>query len=175
MCSSAIRCAVMLAGLAIGASAHADAGHAHEKPPAMQGMDHGKMDHGQMDHSKMMQEHWTAPPEMAKRENPVPADAASFARGKRIYDTSCASCHGSAGKGDGPAAQALNPKPADLAVMAPQHPPGDLAWKVETGRGAMPPWKGVLTQNQIWDVVNYVRGFGGAAKPAPEHRGGHAH
>lgn len=175
MRSIAIRCAVMLCGLAMGASAHADAGHAHEKPPAMQGMDHGKMDHGQMDHSKMMQEHWTAPPEMAKRDNPVPADTASLARGKQVYDTNCASCHGTAGKGDGPAAQALNPKPADLAVMAPQHPPGDLAWKVETGRGAMPPWKGVLTQNQIWDVVNYVRGFGGAAKPAPEHRGGHAH
>jgi mono/diheme cytochrome c family protein len=58
----------------------------------------------------------------------MPADAASLARGKDIFEANCASCHGVSGKGDGPAAQALNPKPADLATMAPQHSPGDLAW-----------------------------------------------
>ena len=161
--SSKFACgALVLAALTMAAGAHADAGHGH-----------GKMDHGKMDHSKM-EEHWTAPPEMANRQSPVPADAASLARGKQIYDTNCASCHGGTGKGDGPAAQALNPKPADLAIMA-QHSAGDLAWKVETGRGPMPPWKGVLAENQIWDVVNYVRSFGGGAKPAQQHRGGHAH
>ena len=168
----------------------ADAGH-DPKPPAkmkgMEGMDHGKP--GAMDHSKMgnakMDDHWMAPPEMAKRKNPIPADKASFVRGKQVYDASCASCHGASGKGDGPAGKALNPKPADLAAMAPQHPPGDLAWKIETGRGPMPPWKDALTQNEIWDVVNYVQSLGGAKakskstapKQAPAHDGhtGHAH
>lgn len=168
-----IQVMLLLSGMMIGAAAQADAGHAghgDSKPAAgMPGMDHGKMDHSKME------EHWTAPPEMARRTNPVRADSASLARGRQVYDTNCASCHGAAGKGDGPAAQALKPKPADLAMMAPQHPPGDLAWKVENGRGAMPPWKGVLTENQIWDVVNYVRSFGGPAKPAPAHSGGHAH
>jgi hypothetical protein len=39
----------------------------------------------------------------------------------------------------------------------------------------MPPWKGVLTQNQIWDVVNYVRGFGGEPPAARKLSGAHAH
>lgn len=152
--------ALLLASMTIGAAAGADAEHKESKPA-----DHSKMDHS------AMQEHWSAPPPMARRKNPMVADAASLARGKQIFDTNCASCHGATGKGDGPAAQALNPKPAALAVMAPQHAPGDLAWKIETGRGPMPAWKGVLTQNQIWDVVNYVRSLGDRAKSAADHSG----
>jgi len=156
--------------LALPVAVSADAGH-DAKPAAgmkgMEGMDHGKP--GVMDHSKMgdakMDDHWMAPPAMAERKNPISANRVSFVRGKQIYDANCASCHGQNGKGDGPAGKALNPKPADLAAMAPQHPPGDLAWKIETGRGPMPPWKGVLTQNEIWDVVNYIRNFD--ANPAP--------
>jgi mono/diheme cytochrome c family protein len=41
--------------------------------------------------------------------------------------------------------------------MAGHHPPGDLAWKIETGRRAMPAWKGILTKNEIWDLVNFIR------------------
>ena len=32
-----------------------------------------------------------------------------------------------------------------------------LAWKIATGKGAMPGWKGVLTEAQIWHVVNYLK------------------
>jgi len=165
--------------LALPAAVSADAGH-DPKPAAgmkgMEGMDHSKMGEAKMD------DHWMAPPEMAKRKNPIPADRASFVRGKQIYDASCASCHGQNGKGDGPAGKALNPKPADLAAMAPQHPAGDLAWKIETGRGPMPPWKGVLTQNEIWDVVNYVQNFDAntaatkpPAKGSKDSHGAHSH
>ena len=43
------------------------------------------------------------------------ASAADVAAGKAKYDTICASCHGATGKGDGLAAVALTPKPADLS------------------------------------------------------------
>ncbi len=109
-------------------------------------------------------DHWMAPPDAAKRPNPIPKAPASLARGKQIYDTNCASCHGEKGKGDGSAGKALTPKPADLATMAPQHSPGDLAWKVENGRGPMPAFKGTLSQNDIWDVVNYIQTLGGPVK-----------
>jgi mono/diheme cytochrome c family protein len=39
---------------------------------------------------------------------------------EQIFKTRCATCHGAAGKGDGPAAAALNPKPRDM---------GDAAWQ----------------------------------------------
>lgn len=151
--------------LALPAVVFADAGHDAKPAAEMPSMDHSKP--GAMDHSKMggadMGGHWMAPPEAAARKNPIRADKASIARGKKIYAANCASCHGVRGKGDGPAGNALNPKPADLAAMAPKHPAGDLAWKIEHGRGAMPAWKGTLKQKQIWDVVNFLQALTPAA------------
>jgi mono/diheme cytochrome c family protein len=130
---------------------------------SMQGMDHGSMKG--MDHGA----HWMAPPEEQKRKNPIRADAKSIARGKQLFETHCATCHGKTGQGDGPAAAALNPKPANLVAMSGQHPDGDYAWKIANGRGQMPAWKGVLSENQIWDVVNFVQSLGDAIKSGAEH------
>ena len=90
--------------------------------------------------------HWMSPPTAAKKPNPVKSDPASIDRGKKTYFQNCASCHGAKAKGDGPASVALKPKPADLTVMAGMHPDGDFAWKIANGRGAMPAWKGTLSQ-----------------------------
>ncbi|MDH3371688.1 MAG: cytochrome c, partial [Gammaproteobacteria bacterium] len=65
-----------------------------------------------------------------------------------------------------PAGKALKPKPANLVAMAGGHSDGDYAWKIENGRGPMPGWKSALTQNQIWDVVNYVQSLGGSKTKA---------
>lgn len=173
----------MLMGLLMtfSVSASADAGHDKQPATGMNGMDHSKMEG--MDHSKMDMGdgHWMAPPAMARRANPVKATPASIARGKKIYAANCASCHGEKGAGDGPAGKTLNPKPANLAAMAPQHLPGDLAWKIENGRGPMPAWKGTLKQNQIWDVVNFLQALTPAAdagkvgKQVDDGHAGHAH
>lgn len=104
-----------------------------------------------------MHEHWTAPLEAAKRKNPVSADAASTERGGKLFEKHCVVCHGPEGRGDGPAGAALKPKPSNLDEMAGQHPEGDLAWKIENGRGAMPAWKGTLNESQIWDIVNFLK------------------
>jgi mono/diheme cytochrome c family protein len=130
---------------------------------AMKGMDHGSMKG--MDHGA----HWMAPPDAARRKNPVPADGASIERGKKVFDANCVSCHGKEGRGDGPAAAALSPKPADLKAMARQHSDGDYAWKIANGRGAMPAWQGVLDDKQIWDVVNYVQSLGGSKSTGHDH------
>jgi len=101
--------------------------------------------------------HWMAPAKEAARKNPVLADKASLERGGKLFKTHCALCHGEKGKGDGPAGAGLTPRPADLTQMAAHHPDGDLAWKIATGRGAMPGWKPALTENQIWDLVNFIK------------------
>lgn len=101
--------------------------------------------------------HWHAPAEQAARKNPIPADKASIERGGKFYETHCVSCHGKTGRGDGPEAAGLKPHAADLKHMAGHHTDGDLAWKIAVGRGAMPGWKSVLTQDQIWDVVNFLK------------------
>jgi mono/diheme cytochrome c family protein len=100
---------------------------------------------------------WAAPAKEAARKNPVPADTDSIARGGAIYNTHCALCHGEKGKGDGVAGGTLNPRPADLTKRADHLSDGDLAWKIAHGRGVMPGFKNVLAEEQIWDVVNFIR------------------
>jgi mono/diheme cytochrome c family protein len=117
---------------------------------------HAGMEMPREDHATK-HEHWTAPEESANRPNPIPADPASIERGRALFQTHCAVCHGPKGLGDGPAAAALTPRPDNLAVMAGQHPDGDLAWKIENGRGAMPAWKSILAGPQIWDLVNFLK------------------
>lgn len=96
--------------------------------------------------------------------NPVPADAASLARGKETYDTICALCHGISGRGDGPSGATLRPKPADFRVhMAAGHTDQDLFNWVSNGVDgtAMPVFKDQLSEQQRWDAINYIRSFAG--------------
>ena len=138
----------------------AAAGHdATKEPEAMEGMDHSKM---KMDGQSDAGSHWMAPEDAAKRKNPVTTSAASVARGTKLFQANCASCHGAQGRGDGPVGKTLPTKPADLASMAGQHPDGDFAWKIANGRGLMPAWKGTLSEAQIWDTVNFIQSLAAA-------------
>lgn len=101
------------------------------------------------------------PAPYAGKTNPHSGDAASATAGQVIYDTNCASCHGAGGAGDGVAGTALTPKPADLRDI----PEGDdfIFWRVSEGgamepfNSSMPAWKGVLSEDEIWQVVTYIR------------------
>lgn len=108
---------------------------------------------------------WEAPKEASEVKNPVPADAQSVAAGKVVYTQQCVACHGTTGKGDGPAAIALKTKPGDLSDPKMwQQTDGALFWKVSEGRESMPVYKKILSDAQRWNVVNYTRTF--AKKPA---------
>src|SRR5262249_30574520 len=82
---------------------------------------------------------WQAPPAEKAKKNPLPADAKVVDQGQKVAQISCATCHGAKGKGDGVAAAALSPKPADWTSKKIQdESDGELFWKISTGRGAMP-------------------------------------
>jgi mono/diheme cytochrome c family protein len=101
-------------------------------------------------------------PESARvLRSPVRGDAATIAAGKETYAQNCAVCHGVGGKGDGPSAVALNPKPFDLTVHARLHAEGELFWWISNGiQGTgMPAWTG-LSDLQKWQVVQYIRTLG---------------
>lgn len=108
-------------------------------------------------HSTIADAHWQAPLAATRRINPVAADPASLKQGRMLFKKYCTACHGDLGRGDGPATAALKPLPPDLSVMAPKHPDGGLAWKIAHGRGAMPSWKGKISEDHIWDLVNYLK------------------
>jgi putative copper export protein len=102
----------------------------------------------------------TSAPEV---KNPVVADAASLARGRQVYTGNCAVCHGISGLGDGPQAAILRPRPANLQVhlAGGGHSDAQLYDWVSNGIGgsAMPAFRGTLTEQERWDVINYVRGL----------------
>jgi len=55
---------------------------------------------------------------MAQKIKMVPPTPTSGANGKEMYTNYCASCHGTDGKGNGPAAAALKDAPTDLTRLA---------------------------------------------------------
>ena len=87
------------------------------------------------------------------------------AKGKEVFQNTCASCHGPEGKGDGVAAAALDPKPRDLSdgayvsTLSNEH-----LYKVISEGGAsvglspmMAAWGGVLSEQDIWNVIAFIR------------------
>ncbi len=97
---------------------------------------------------------WVAPADAKKKQNPVKG----VGNAKKTIETNCVTCHGAGGKGDGVAAAALPPpKPADwTAAKIAKETDGELFWKIENGRGSMPPWKH-LPEKDRWEVINYIR------------------
>ena len=104
---------------------------------------------------------WNAPARAARKKSPIPADAKSIAAGKVVFTAQCLSCHGPAGKGDGPAAKDLNPKPRDLSdPKILSQTDGALFWKISTGRKPMPEFEKLISEDERWHVINYVRTLG---------------
>ncbi len=101
---------------------------------------------------------WVAPTRASKKKNPIPADSTSIALGKKVYIRECLSCHGQTGKGDGPAAQGLERHPGNLSDPKMwEQTDGALFWKVTEGRKPMPTSEKLLTEEERWHVVNYMR------------------
>lgn len=101
---------------------------------------------------------WVSPKPAQEMKNPFANDKSSLSNAKVLYTTNCTPCHGAKGKGDGPAAAALNPKPADhSSAWVQAETDGSLFWKISEGRNPMPSYKKILTDKQRWDLVNYIR------------------
>ena len=101
---------------------------------------------------------WNAPASAAAKKNPFAGKADAVAAGKQTFTTTCVPCHGSGGRGDGPAAVALNPKPANYTTSAISgESDGSLFWKLSEGRGAMVGFKANLSEKQRWELISYIR------------------
>jgi len=81
------------------------------------------------------------------------------ASGAAVYRSQCTACHGEEAKGDGPAAAALTPRPPDLTRLEHLRTMSDeeLLQVLSVGKGSMPGFDKILTQQELTDVVAWLR------------------
>ncbi|MEA2623293.1 MAG: hypothetical protein QOH61_2203 [Chloroflexota bacterium] len=93
--------------------------------------------------------------------NPVPATVDSIDRGAALYGSSCAACHGADARGGGPMAGTTAVQPPALTGPSSHlghHSDGQLYQIISGGLpGGMPSWAGKLSEQDIWDLVNFLR------------------
>ncbi|MCJ7448237.1 MAG: cytochrome c [Bacteroidales bacterium] len=103
---------------------------------------------------------WDAPANYKSMKNPVAKGDASNKAGMALYTKTCAPCHGKTGLGDGVKARALKDFPGDFSGAAYQNQTdGEHFYKTKFGRGEMPKYEGKLSDEDIWNLVNYMRTF----------------
>lgn len=101
---------------------------------------------------------------------------ASFAQnkalaGKELFQSNCSPCHGESGKGDGPGGQVLPVKPANLGERIVENGYSDQYLFDVIGKGGasvgksnfMPAWSGALSDQQIREIVSFLRTLPGPA------------
>ena len=97
------------------------------------------------------------------RNSTVPYVGVSIKNGEDLFMNNCTACHGVKGKGDGVLAKTLSAEPANLTEPhTALHTVGDMFWWLTHGIGddkAMPSFRDTLDEDDLWDLINYLRAF----------------
>jgi len=97
------------------------------------------------------------------RKNPMKFTEVSVDRGKKIFGTQCALCHGDKGDGKGGLAVDMKLNMPDFTKpdTLKDRTDGELFTIIGTGRDPMPPQAGRMTDERRWNLVNYLRALSG--------------
>ena len=79
-----------------------------------------------------------------------------YNRGKSLYQDKCQLCHGESGKGDGPAASAFNPSPANFTdrTFWQGDPEKKIIESIRKGKGSMPAF--TLSAEEIEEIIDFI-------------------
>jgi mono/diheme cytochrome c family protein len=95
------------------------------------------------------------------QKNPLSATAETIADGKETFSHYCVACHGNDGQNTGvPFADSMSPPVPSLASSTVQkYTDGQLKWVIDYGvwPSGMPASKGMLSDEEIWSIVIYLR------------------
>jgi cytochrome c553 len=96
-----------------------------------------------------------------KNKNPLPPTPKNIAAGKEAFGHYCAACHGYDGQNTGvPFAERLSPPVPPLnSANVQKYTDGQLKWIIDNGikPSGMPGSSGVLSDDEIWSAVLYIR------------------
>jgi mono/diheme cytochrome c family protein len=99
---------------------------------------------------------------------PAPITDAMLQEASNQYRALCAVCHGPEGRGDGPAAAGLNPRPPSFhsPTFLERTPRGVSFWVIQHGLAGTPRRSGMpafpaLSDEQVWAMVEYLKRLGG--------------
>jgi len=99
-------------------------------------------------------------------KNPIANTPENVAKGKALFEGkgTCFNCHGKEGKGDGPAAQILNPTPRNFTncKFHKKRKDGELFWVIKNGSagtGMVPLIPAAINEEEAWTIINYERSF----------------
>jgi len=91
-------------------------------------------------------------------KNPQAANPASVERGRVLFTINCAMCHGQASAERGPIGKKLKPPAPALEQSLLRHRSDAHIYRaISLGFGRMPPFKDKLTQQERWDVIDFLR------------------
>jgi mono/diheme cytochrome c family protein len=90
-------------------------------------------------------------------KNPVQATRRSVENGRHLFQIYCALCHGRDGKGMGPVAAKFIPPPDLTLPVFRERTDGFIYGTIRNGGAVMPAHGEVLSPNERWDLVNFVR------------------
>ncbi len=100
------------------------------------------------------------PPEAAQKANPVKPTPESLAKGKKMYAIDCAMCHGEKGDGKGDMASDMkNVTDFTNPNSMKDRTDGELFYIIRKGKGEMPPEGDRAKDEEVWNIVNYIRAF----------------
>ena len=106
----------------------------------------------------LSQQPWIAPSTAKSLKNPIADNTQSLSVSIEIFKVQCLMCHGKKGKGDGFAGVAITPRPADFTKSVVQNQSdGEIYWKLSNGRAPMAGYKEILSEKELWGLVNYIR------------------
>jgi mono/diheme cytochrome c family protein len=93
--------------------------------------------------------------------NPLATTTQSIDNGKEAFSHYCAACHGLDGQNTGvPFGDRMSPPVPVLSSSSVQsYTDGQIKWIIDNGisPSGMPASKGILTDNEIWSIVVYIR------------------
>lgn len=99
---------------------------------------------------------WKAPAWADTLYNPYPIEPLTLPQAQEIYLLYCARCH--ADQGQGYALEHTNQEVPDFKESrVAKQSDGALFWKIREGKGIMPSFKSKLSDEQHWQLVEYIR------------------